>query len=328
MDKYSNYIVNDLNEPTSPLEKFAKKVFDKMIEEGIPPLPSNYTTYFFNMLENESPEFKKQVYEILSLEETRDIENDLELEKKLKTSFKQTKELLQHTAIIYKLTNQLKKLLNETSSQLSHVASPKVVEKTLKLLEAKINKFYEKMESELKQIKDGYAKNIELIKEIESNSVFDMVYGVYNEKYFKKVLEKEIKLMQKFKHISSIIFLKVDDRILKSFSSPKSILMVNRSIAKILLKTSRRSDIIAHIKEGIFAMLLKHTDKVGAIKTVERLSDIISNSAIFIEGNETDLKIVAAVCEITGDTKIDELMKKCEELLKKAENENKLYVEG
>jgi len=323
-----DYIVNDLNEASSPLEKFAKRVFDKLIEEGIPPLPSNYALYFFNMLENESPEFKKQVYEILSLEETRDIENDLEIEKKLKSSFKTTKELLQHTALIYKLTNQLKKLLNDVNAQLTHSASVKAIEKLLKLFETKLEKIAEKMDEELKIIKEGYAKNIQLIKDIESNSVFDMVYGVYNQKYFLKTLEKEIKLMQKFKHVSSVIFLKVDDSIIKSLSSQKSILMVNRSIAKILLKTSRRTDVIAHIKEGIFAMLLKHTDKIGAQKTIERLSDIISNSAIFIEGNETELKIVSAICEITGDTKLEDLLKKCEEVLEKAQKENKLYLEG
>ena len=323
-----DYIVNDLNEASSPLEKFAKRVFDKLISEGIPPLPSNYALYFFNMLENESPEFKKQVYEILSLEETRDIENDLEVEKKLKNSFKTTKELLQHTALMYKLSNQLKKLLSDVNAQLTHSASPKTIEKLLKLFEAKLKKVTEKMDEELKIIKEGYAKNIQLIKDIESNSVFDMVYGVYNHKYFLKTLEKEIKLMQKFKHISSVIFLKVDDSIIKSLSSQKSILMVNRSIAKILLKTSRRTDVIAHIKEGIFAMLLKHTDKIGAQKTIERLSDIISNSAIFIEGNETELKIVSAICEITGDTKLEDLLKKCEEILEKAQKENKLYLEG
>jgi len=323
-----DYIVNDLNEATSPLEKFAKKVFDKLIEEGIPPLPSNYALYFFNMLENESPEFKKQVYEILSLEETRDVENDLELERKVKKSFNTTKELLQHIVLIYKFVNQLKKLLNDINVQLSYSTSPKAIEKFLKIFETRLEKISNKIDKELKIIKEEYAKNIQLIKDIENNSIFDMIYGVYNYKYFLTLVDKEIKLMQKFKHVSSVIFLKVDGSVITSFKSQKSILMVNRSIAKILLKTSRRTDIIAHIKEGIFAMLLKHTDKIGAQKTIERLSDIISNSAIFIEGNETELKIVSAICEITGDTKLEDLLKKCEEVLEKAQKENKLYLEG
>ena len=46
-EKYSSNKILNLNEPSSPLEKFAKKVFDKLIEDGLPPLPSYYKVYFF-----------------------------------------------------------------------------------------------------------------------------------------------------------------------------------------------------------------------------------------------------------------------------------------
>jgi len=328
MQKYSNYTVKDLNEPMSPLEKFAKKVFNKLIEEGIPPIPSNYTLYFFNMLEDEPKEFKDQVYEILSIEEANDIEKDLELEKKLKISFKYSKEILQRTALLYKLTKQLRELLNDTLKQLANLASPKIAEKYLKNIENKIAKISSTMNKELKEIKETYSKNVEIIKEIESNSMFDMVYGIYNAKYFKKMVENEIKLIKKFNHKSSLVALKINENILKNLKREKSLIILNRSIAKILLRTSRRSDIVAHLKNGIFGMLLKHTDRIGAEKTVERLSDIITTSAIFIEGEEIEIKIVASICEIEGEKTADEIIEKCIELLKKAQKENKLYVEG
>ncbi len=325
-EKYSNYTVKDLNEPISPLEKFAKKVLDKLIEEGIPPIPSNYSLYFFNMLEDEKPEFKKQVYELISLEESDDMDKNLELEKKLKLSFKYSKEILQKTALMYKLTAQLKKILEDSIAQMAHIASPKTVEKYLKSIDSKISKISSNMDKELKEIKEIYSKNVEIIKEIESNSVFDMLYGVYNAKYFKKLLENEIKLIKKFSHKSSLITIKVSDKILKQFKLQKSLTIVNRSLAKILLKTSRRTDVIAHLGDGVFAMLLKHTDVIGAEKTVERISDIISNSAVFIEGNEIEIKIVSAICNIKPGIKTDDYFKKCKEALKKAESENKLYV--
>ena len=325
-EKYSNYTVKDLTEPSSPLEKFAKKVLDKLIEEGIPPIPSNYALYFFNMLEDEDKEFKKQVYELISLEDSDDLDKNLELEKKLKLSFKYSKEILQRTALMYKLTAQLKKILQDSIAQMSHLASPKTLEKYLKNIDAKIGKISKSLDNELKEIKELYSKNVEIIKEIESNTTFDMVYGVYNAKYFKKLLEKEIKLIEKFSHKSSLITLKVSDKILKEFKLQKSATIVNRSVAKILLKTSRRTDVIAHLGNGIFAMLLKHTDIVGAQKTIERVSEIISNSAIFIEGNEIEIKIVGAICDLKPGINIDEYFKTCIEALKKAEEENKLYI--
>ncbi len=325
-EKYSNYTVKDLNEPISPLEKFAKKVLDKLIEEGIPPIPSNYSLYFFNLLEDEKPEFKKQVYELISLEESDDLDKNLELEKKLKLSFKYSKEILQKTALMYKLTSQLKKILQDSLAQMAHIASPKTVEKYLKNIDGKITKISATMDNELKEIKELYSKNVEIIKEIESNSVFDMLYGVYNANYFKKLLENEIKLIKKFSHKSSLITIKVSDKVLKHFKLKKSLTIVNRSVAKILLKTSRRTDIIAHLGEGVFAMLLKHTDIIGAEKTVERISDIISNSAVFIEGNEIEIKIVGAICNLKPGIKADDYFQKCKEALIKAEKEDKLYI--
>ena len=325
-EKYSNYTVKDLNEPISPLEKFAKKVLDKLIEEGIPPIPSNYALYFFNMLEDEDKEFKKHVYELISLEESEDMDKNLELEKKLKLSFKYSKEILQKTALMYKLTGQLKKVLQDSINQIAHVASPKTVEKYLKSINTKITNISSTMDNELKEIKELYSKNVEIMKDIESNTTFDMIYGVYNAKYFKKLLENEIKLIEKFSHKSSLIAVKVNDKILKEFKLKKSITIVNRSIAKILLKTSRRTDVIAHLGDGIFAMLLKHTDIIGAEKTIERISDIISNSAVFIEGNEIEIKIVGAVCDLKPGMKVEEYFNKCKEALKKAEEENKLMV--
>ncbi len=323
-----NYSVQDLNKPTNSIEKFAKNVFDKLIMEGIPPVPSNYGLYFFNMLEDESDELKKQVQDALSMEETHDIEKDLEVEKKLKNSFKYLKEILQKTAVIYKLTNQLKKISDESLNQFQHIVSQKIMEKYLKLFEEKIDSISCKMDKELNSIKEVYAKNIELIKDIESNSVFDMRYGVYNEKYFKKELNTEINLMKKFKYISSLIFIKINDNVIKQFKSPKSIVILNKSIAKILLKTSRRTDIVAHIGNGVFAMLLKHTDRIGAIKTIERFSSIIAYSTVFVEGEEAKIKIVGAICELGNNKEYEDYLHECNSLLFKAQEKNLLYIEG
>jgi len=325
-EKYSNYTVKDISAPSSPIELFAKKVLDKLITEGIPPTPSNYTLYFFNMLEDEDEKFKKQIHDMISLEENNDVEKDIQFEKDMKISFKYSKEILQHTAVIYKITKQLKSITSEALKEFSHLSSPKMIEKYLNTVMTKIDKFSEKMEDEIKEIKELYSKNIEIMKEIDSNTLFDMTYGVYNAKYFKRVLTKEIKSVQKFKHTSSFITLKVSNDTLGNIKLKKSFMIINRSIAKILLKTSRRTDIIAHLGNGIFAMLLKHTDRIGAQKTVERLADIISNSTVFIEGNEAEIKIVAAICELKENKEYEDYMKMCSKNLQIAEKENKLYV--
>jgi diguanylate cyclase (GGDEF)-like protein len=324
-EKYSSDLTQGLGEPSSPLEKFAQKVLEKLIEDGVPPIPSNYRVYFFNMLDDEPTEFKKQVYDMISIEETNEMEKDFEIEKKLKLSFKYTKALLQHSALMYKTSNKLKEILQMQLKEVAHIASPKVMEKLIKQLEKRLQAVTAKIDMELKTIKNIYSKNVEIIKEIESKSAFDAQYGVYNRQYFLKLLQKEIQQIEKFSHISSLIVLKVKNEVLDRFSE-KSKIPLNRSIAKIMLKTSRRTDIVAHVGDNIFAMLLKHTDRIGAIKTVERLADMICNSAFFLEGEEVEIKIVAGIIEIKSEKTAEEYLQKAIEIMSEAEKNNTLYL--
>ena len=320
--KYSS--IKELNEPSTPLEKFAKKVFDKLIEEGVPPLPSYYKVYFFNMLEEEPVDFRKQIYEMISLEESNDLEREFEKEKKLKLSFKYTKDLLQHSALIYKTTNTLKDLLIKQLQEIEHITSPKILQKIIAQFENKLDLINSRLEKENEKIKEIFSKTVEIIKDIESHSTFDSRYGLYNKNYFLKLLEKEIKLASKFSHVSSLVVLKLNDKILKNLSQ-KGQIIANRSLAKILIRTSRRTDEIGYLGDNIFGMLLKHTDKIGAIKTVERISDMLLNATIFMEGEELELSIVAGIVEIKEKKETEEYVKYAISYMKEAEKEEVLY---
>jgi diguanylate cyclase (GGDEF)-like protein len=324
-DKLSSFTPHDLAEATSPLERFAKKVFDKLIQEGVPPLPYYYQIYFFNMLDDEDESFRKNIYEMISIEESNDNEKDFELERKLKLSFKYSKELLQRTALIYKNAINIKEILSKYKDEINYIASKNALEKILKQIYSKIETIDRKLDLELIEVKKIYTKNIEILKEIESNSMFDQRYGVYNKNYFLKIVEKEIKLIDKFFHVSSLVAIKIKDDILKQLSEKDKIL-ANRSVAKIILKTSRRTDTIAHLGDGIFAMLLKNTDRIGASRTVERLADMISNATVFFEGEEVDLNIVGGIVEIKEKKDHIKYVENAITAMKQAEHDGMLYT--
>jgi len=324
-DKFSSIEAKDLNEVTSPLEEFAKKVFNRLIEESIPPLPYYYKIYFFNMLDDEDAAFRKQVYDMISVEESNESEKDFELERKLKQSFKYSKELLHRTAVLYKSSAMLKDIINKQLEEIKFITSPKAFEKTIKTFETRLDTINRKFELEMQEIKKLYSKNIEILKDIESNSMFDQRYGVYNKNYFLKVLQKEIKLIYKFSHTSSLVTIKVQDEILKHLKNEKNIIMANRSVAKIILKTSRRTDTVAHLGGGIFAMLLKNTDRIGASRTIERLADMISNTVVFFEGEEIEINIVGGIVEIKELKEADEYIEAAIEVMKEAEKEGMPY---
>jgi len=327
IDKTDNKYVSSGAIADSSLEQFAKRVFDKLIADGVPPIPYYYRVYFFNELDEENNKFKKQVYELISVEESSDLEKDLEFEKKLKNAFKQSKDLLNHVAVTYKVSKKLQELLAIQLKEAKHITNNKALVKLINSFQNNLKVIDSRLQKEITSIKSLYAKNIETLKSIESNSIYDSRYGVYKKNYFLSEVKKEFTLINKFHHISSVLLVKIEGSILNKIKSEKSRVLVNRSLSKIMLKTSRRTDIVANFEENIFAMLLKHTDIIGAQKTVERLADTISNASIFLEEEELDLQIVAGIVELKesdkdSETFVFEALKALEE----AEKEHQLYA--
>jgi len=319
--KFNNECITD-----SSLEHFAKRVFDKLISDGVPPIPYYYKVYFFNELDEENEKFKKQIYELISLEETNDLEKDVAFERKLKNSFKYSKELLNHVAIAYKLSKKIQELLAVQLQEAAHITNNKTLIKLINGFQNNLKLIDSRFEKEITDIKNIYSKNIETLKSIESNSIYDSRYGVYKKNYFLREVKKELVLINKFHHISSVLLVKLKDNVLNKIKSEKSRVLVNRSLSKIMLKTSRRTDVVANFEENIFAMLLKHTDIIGAQKTVERLADTISNAAIFLEEEELELQIVAGIVELKESDKDSEtFVFEALKSLKEAEKNNQLY---
>jgi len=314
-----------LNEASTEIEVFAKKVFDKLIEDNIYPIPYYYSIHFFNMLEDEPVEFKKSVMELIELEGTNELEEDLKFEQKLKQSFKYSKELVQNSASMYKLSSILKEKNKVYLKEIENVSTPQVFKTILLNSKKNIDIINKKLALSLQTMKELYSKNVSTLKEIEKESIFDSLYGLYNKNYFIREVKREIAQIQKFKHTSSVMVMKTSQSVMDKIKIDKNKIIVNRFIAKILLKTSRRTDIIAHLGDGVFGMLLKHTDKIGAMKTSERLSDMISNSAMFIEGDELEVKIVIGISEIFSDKNEENIIECVYKKLEEAEKEDTLY---
>jgi diguanylate cyclase (GGDEF)-like protein len=315
----------NLNEASTELELFAKKVLDKMIEENIYPIPYYYSIYFFNMLEEENENFKKSVMEIIALESNNEIDESLKFEQQLKKSFQYSKKIVKDTAMIYKLSSLLKEKSNYFLKEVDSVASPQAFKNILLNTKKNIDIINKKITQSLEELKEIYAQNLATLKEIEKESIFDSLYGIYNKKYFLSEVEKEIKQIKSLKHISSIIILKIKDNVINQLKNEKSKIIVNKMIAKILLKTSRRTDVVAHLGDGKFAMLLKHTDRIGAMRTSERLSDMIMNSAMFIEDKELEIQIAIGISELTINSDKEKTINCIYNKLEEAEKENQLY---
>jgi diguanylate cyclase (GGDEF)-like protein len=74
------------------------------------------------------------------------------------------------------------------------------------------------------------------------------------------------------------------------------------------MKTSRRSDVVAHYGDGVFAMVLKHTDIKNAMRASERLCDLVSSSNFFLAEKEIQLKIAIGIANISTERAVEETL--------------------
>jgi len=121
-------------------------------------------------------------------------------------------------------------------------------------------------------------------------------------------IEKEVGLIKEFKHKSSLIMIELSRELKATVNNEKALILMTRTIARLLLKTSRRSDIVAHYGNGVFAMLLKHTNIASAKKASVRLVELVSNSNFFLADREIQLKISIGVTDIETECSVEEII--------------------
>jgi len=294
--------------PASDVELYAKEVLVALVEENLPPTPNNFSLYFDRLLEDKSENLRKHIVSMLELEETNDAEAAIILEKNLKKGFVSIKSMLTSTATLYKNMTLMTKILEKRKKELSEHLKGEEAMKIVNLLDGDVAKLSTILKSQSSQMKDIYDDTATIMKDVEKETIFDNVYGVYNKRYLLSKIEQEIGLIEKFDHNSSLIMLELSKELKHSVKNEKAIMLMTKTLARLLLKTSRRSDIVAHYGNGVFAMLLKHTDIDSAKQASERLSDLVANSSFFLADREIKLKVSIGVTNISAIHSVEEIV--------------------
>ncbi len=300
--------VSSLGEATSDLEIYSKEVLTALICDNLPPTPNNFNIYFDRLMESKSESFKKQVNGILELEDDNGDEQSMELEKSLKEGFLSVKNILQVGANLYKNMALMSKILEKHKKELQNSPEAQSVLRVVTNLDNDVTKLNGILKKQTTHMKTLYEETAAIVKNVENETIFDNQYGLYNRRYFMSKLEQEAHLMVEFKHKSSLIALKLSKEIDSQINSEKALHLMTRTIARLLLKTSRRSDVIAHYGKGVFVMMLKHTNIDNAKNAAERLYDLVSSSNFFLAEQEINLKVAIGVSEISNKMNEDEII--------------------
>lgn len=282
----------------SELEKFSLYVLKVLMDENIPPTPNNFQIYFEKLLDNKPLSFKKRISDLLEAETVNDDEHRAKMEMEVKEGFGQIKSIMKVVSTVYKNTNVMKEIVKKRTAELEVSSGQLSVTNITSALNEDLKKLSTLMNKQMGVLKVHYEKTSGILKEIESKAVFDSRFGVYNRRYFLKSIENECNSIEQFSHRSTLVLVKIKDSILSKIVNSKDRMVLTRNIAKLLLKTSRRSDVVAHYGDGVFGMLMKHTDINNAKRACERISDLIYATSFFIGDMEIDTDIELAIVPI------------------------------
>lgn len=298
----------DMENPSSDIEIYAKEVLNSLVYDNLPPTPNNFSLYFDRLLEDKSEMLRKQILSMLELEENNDDEKTIQLEHSLKQGFTSIKSILSVTATLYKNMSLMTKILEKRKEELSINSDVSEAIGIIKTLEGDVAKLNSILKAQSLQMKSIYDDTAKIVKNVENETIFDNQYGVYNKRYLLTKVEQEIGLIGQFNHKSSLIMIELSRELKQSVKNEKAIVLMTRTIARLLLKTSRRSDVVAHYGNGTFVMLLKHTDIESAKKASDRLCYLVSNSNFFLADREIQLKISIGITDVSGIHTVEEIV--------------------
>jgi len=294
----------DREKLTKMINLLSKQVLGQLTRDKIPPTPENFKVYFEKQVEKKSNSDKKKINELLELESAKDSIHTVALEKDIREAFLHIKNMTESVANTFANLNQLKKLTEQKLQEIKQNPSTTI----LVSYEENLEKSIVLLTKELKQIKDRYNATAELIKDFNQNSIYDKKYSTYNKKYLLKAIQTIIKNGENFKYSNTLLAIKIKPQILAKIKHQNDKETLKMILSKLLLKRSRRSDIVAHYENGIFMIILKHTDTKQAKIAIERIEDMIDSANFIIDSKDINVELEFGLASITKDKAKEEII--------------------
>lgn len=138
-------------------------------------------------------------------------------------------------------------------------------------------------------------------EQLEAMAYQDLLTGIYNRRFMEEAIEKEISLMRRHGHESSLVLLDVDDfkAVNDTYGHPAGDAILEQ-VAKVLAANVRQYDTLARLGGDEFAVMLPHTSPAMAAETAQRLIDAVQNVTFQI-GNRPVAISMTAGAALLGD---------------------------
>lgn len=261
------------------------------------------------MLDKGPDEFKRKIADVIStIDVSPSAESSIHIEKEVRQSYIQIKSMLQAVGLIYKNLATMKVLAKKHAATLENSSDILATRKVVQNFNADLLKLMALMDKHIDIIKLNYEEISRMFKAVEEQSIYDSYYDIYNKKSLLSTMASEAESAKRYGYKSSFLLLKMSERIKGRIKNIKERENIQRLIAKMLLKTSRRSDVVAHYGEGCFAMVMRHTDIVGARKACERILGLLYEQDYLNEGEVINMEFQMVACALSGANIVEQTL--------------------
>ncbi len=311
------------------VNQFAQKILQKMQKEQIPPTPYNFQIYFDSMLELSDEKFRNDVERLRETEiDLSDEERHLQIEKDIKTGFENVKSMVHSITSIYKNVTMIKNFVRKRGQELTATQSQLSITNIMSSFEGDLEKFDSIMSQQITSLKGGYEKTVDSMRSLEKKAIYDNRYSIYNKKYLIESINAECNSIANHHHSSTIMALKIKSTVLDGIKSNRDKLSITKNIAKLIQKTSKRSDTVGHFEKGIFMMLMRHTDIESAKLACQRVASLIYSSNFFVGEDDIRMDLEIAIAPLSKDKTAEETLALLLNTLPKSSRDGQKYVVG
>ncbi len=297
------------------LYTLADEILKELKANDIPAIPENFTFFFDKLLETKTDDFRQKIGSI-TRHSDEIAHNGFEYERSLTQGAKAVKLILTQGSNVYKNTTLLKKIIQTKKEQVSTNPTLEVLIEATSTVEHVLDKFLISLEKQTSHIKELYGTVAYSIKTAKNSSVYNATLGVFNKKYFLTLIDRERELCADSACESSLIAISFSPSL--SLESTKEHANLVRQMGNILTSALRRSDSISYCGNGVFAVLLRHTDENEAEVASERFNRLI-NETIFLNTTEENTKyILMGIVQIDAGLSAEELLEQSVEAMHSA----------
>ncbi len=160
----------------------------------------------------------------------------------------------------------------------------------------KLNCSYEQLVMDLKQAKDESIKYVG--KLLDANKKYrelayrDELTGLYNNRYFQEVMDKELERARRYEHALSLLFFDIDcfKQINDNFGHLAGDVVLRR-LAEQILQIMRGSDIVVRYGGDEFAVIMPETGREGIEIFAERIRRGIEEMTIPVDQAQLQVSI-------------------------------------